>query len=119
MAVARAAARSQSERAFALVLDRLLVDTGASHGRLVGFDPAGRVAVQMERGPLEEARAASALEQAAALDSPRAEGDGLAIPLRLLGRRLGAAVLEGAAGVDPAVVAEASARAAVGVGNGL
>src|SRR5262249_10437271 len=119
MAVARAAARSQSERAFALVLDRLLVDTGAARGRLVGFDPSGRSAAQVERGPLEETRAAAALEQAAALAAPRAAGDTLAIPLRLLCRPLGAAVLEGAAGVDLACVAEASARAAVGVGNGL
>ena len=119
MAVARAAVKSHGERAFALVLERLLVETGAPRGRLVGFDGAGREVAVVDRGLLDEKRAAEAIERAASLAAPLASGDTLAIPLRLVGRPLGAVVLEGASGLDPAFVAEASARAAVGVGNGL
>ena len=53
MAVARAAAKTHGERAFVLVLERLLADTGAPRGRLVGFDAAGREVAVAERGPYE------------------------------------------------------------------
>lgn len=102
-----------------VVLERLLAETGAPRGRLVGFDSAGREVAVVDRGPLDEDGAANAIERAASLAGPMASGDLLAIPLRLLCRPLGAVVLEGAGGTDPGFLAEASARAAVGVGNGL
>lgn len=119
MAVVRAAATSHGERAFVVVLERLLAETGAPRGRLVGFDAAGREVALVNRGPLDEERAANAIERAASLASPMASGDVLAIPLRLVCRPLGAVVLEGAGGLDLGSIAEAAARAAVGVGNGL
>jgi len=117
--VVRAATKSHGERAFVSVLERLLAETGAPRGRLVGFDAAGREVAIVDSGPVDEIRAAAAIERAASLASPIESGDALAIPLRLVCRPLGAVVLEGAGGLDPATIAEASVRAAVGVGNGL
>lgn len=116
---ARTAARSQTERTLALVLDRLLVDSGAALGRLVAFDATGREAARIERGPLDEARVNAALENAAQLKAPRTGENALTLPLRLAERVIAIAFLEGVSDLEPAVVAEASVRAAVGAGNAL
>ena len=103
----------------ALVLDRLLVDSDAARGRLVGFDALGHEVARVERGPLDEARTTAALEQAARLEQPRVEDGGLTLALHLFNRPLAIAFLDGPSGSDPAVIAEAAARAAVGAGNSL
>jgi len=113
------AVRARSERSLALVLDRLLVDAGAGRGRLVAYDAHGREVARVERGPLDEARAHSALETAARLQEPSWESGALTLPLVLAERPLASVFLDGAANHDPAVVGEAAARAAVASGNVL
>jgi signal transduction histidine kinase len=116
---ARASARSHTERTLALVLDRLLVDAGAALGRLVAFDATGKEAARVERGPLDEARVHAALENAAQLKGPHRDGNALTLPIKLADRALAIAFLDGLESIDPAVVAEATLRAAIGTGNAL
>jgi signal transduction histidine kinase len=116
---ARTAARTQSERTLALVLDRLLVDSGAALGRLIGYDAVGHEAALVERGPLDETRVHAALLDAAQLEAPRRDDGTLVLPLRLADRTVGVAVLDAVPALDASVVSEASVRAAIGVGNAL
>lgn len=118
---ARASARSQTERSLALVLDRLLVDTGAALGRLIAYDSTGTEAARVERGPLDEERTGMALQNAAQLEAPHHDGNALTLALKLAERPLAIAHLigEGLDNVDPAGLAEASLRAAIGAGNAL
>jgi signal transduction histidine kinase len=115
---ARAAARAQAEKALALALDRLLVESNAARGRLVAFDAAGHETARVERGPIDEARAARALESAG-----RSTGDHLTDEdsrcglLQLAARPLAIVYLERQGPVEPALWSEATARAAIAVGN--
>jgi signal transduction histidine kinase len=115
LAAARFAAQAERERTLGVVLERLLVGSGASAGLLVAFDRSGREAARAARGGPDSVRAAALVPRAAA--GICAEADALAAPLALAVRPIGVAYVEGLGAAAARRFDAHAARAAVAVAN--